>query len=108
MAKINITRKRSKHMLKSAGSDMANANSRVRIPLAPFTSRSTRPTFATRTTRNRVGDTKYFSIMSDSTRPVDEKTNDYKHVEFINISKQMDSKTWKEEFSSSSTFHRQA
>lgn len=69
MAKINITRKSSKQMLKRAGKDMARANNSVRIPLAPLTRRSTRPTFATRTTRRRVGDTKYFSIRSLNTRP---------------------------------------
>lgn len=69
MAKINITRKRSRQILKRAGSDIANAKSNVRIPLAPFTRRNTRPTLATRTTRNNVGDTKYFSIKSLKTKP---------------------------------------
>lgn len=57
-------------MLNKAGKDMANANRSVRIPLAPLTKRNTRPTFATRTTRSNVGDTKYFSMMSLSTRPI--------------------------------------
>lgn len=48
---------------------MAKANNSVRIPLAPFTKRNTRPTLATRTTRNNVGDTKYFSMNSLSARP---------------------------------------
>lgn len=52
---------------------MANAKSNVLIPFAPFTSRSTRPTFATLTTLSRVGDTKYFSIISLSTKPVNDK-----------------------------------
>lgn len=56
-------------MLNKAGNDMANANSNVRIPLAPLTKRRTRPTLATLTTRSSVGDTKYFSMMSLSTRP---------------------------------------
>lgn len=70
MAKMNMTRNSSRQMLNKAGRDMANAKSKVRIPFAPLTRRSTRPTLATRTTRNNVGDTKYFSIMSLRTRPV--------------------------------------
>jgi hypothetical protein len=69
MAKINITKNSSKQILNKAGNDMANAKSSVRIPFAPFTRRSTRPTLATRTTRKRVGDTKYFSIKSLRTKP---------------------------------------
>lgn len=69
MAKINITRNSSRQMLNRAGSDMARANKSVRMPLAPLTRRSTRPTLATRTTRNSVGETKYFSIKSLNTRP---------------------------------------
>lgn len=64
-----MTRKSNKQILKRAGKDMARANKSVRIPLAPFTKRSTRPTLATRTTRSSVGDTKYFSIRSLNTRP---------------------------------------
>jgi len=69
IAKINITKNSSKQILNNAGNDMAKANNNVRMPFAPLTKRSTRPTFATRTTRNNVGDTKYFSIISLSTRP---------------------------------------
>lgn len=69
IAKMNITKNSRRQMLNSAGKDMASANNNVLIPLAPFTRRSTLPTFATLTTLNNVGDTKYFSIISLSTRP---------------------------------------
>lgn len=69
MANMNITRNKRRQILNSAGSDMAKANNRVRIPLAPFTKRNTLPTLATRTTLRSVGDTKYFSIRSLSSRP---------------------------------------
>lgn len=69
IAKMNITKNNKRQMLKRAGSDMAKAKRSVLIPFAPFTRRSTRPTFATRTTLNSVGETKYFSIKSLSTKP---------------------------------------
>lgn len=71
MAKINMTKKSSRQILNKAGNDIANANNNVRIPFAPLTRRNTRPTLATRTTRNNVGDTKYFSIKSLNTKPKD-------------------------------------
>lgn len=70
MANMNMTKNNSRHMLNNAGSDMARANRRVLMPFAPLTRRNTRPTLATRTTRNSVGDTKYLEIKSLSTRPV--------------------------------------
>lgn len=69
IAKMNITKNSKRHILNSAGNDIASANSNVRIPFAPFTRRKTRPTFATLTTLNKVGDTKYFSINSLNARP---------------------------------------
>lgn len=69
-------------MLNKAGSDIANANSNVRIPLAPLTSRNTRPTLATRTTRSKVGDTKYFAIKSLRTMPQMERMTTTKSNRF--------------------------
>jgi hypothetical protein len=69
IAKMNMTKNNRRHILNKAGKDIAKAKSKVRIPFAPFTKRNTRPTFATLTTRSSVGDTKYFSIKSLSTRP---------------------------------------
>lgn len=71
IAKINMTRNSSRQILNRAGSDIANANSNVLMPFAPFTRRSTLPTFATLTTLSKVGETKYFSIMSLKTKPED-------------------------------------
>lgn len=69
MAKMNMTKNNRRQMLNSAGNDMASANNNVLMPFAPFTKRNTLPTFATLTTLSNVGDTKYFSIISLSTRP---------------------------------------
>ena len=73
--KMNIHKNNSKQILTKAGADIAKAKRSVRIPFAPLIKRSTRPIFATLTTRSNVGDTKYFSIRSLKAKP--EKINPF-------------------------------
>uniref|UniRef100_A0A4W5R859 Uncharacterized protein n=1 Tax=Hucho hucho TaxID=62062 RepID=A0A4W5R859_9TELE len=65
---MNMMRKSRSPMLKRAGSDIIRENNSVRMPLAPRLSLRTRPILASLKTRRRLGETKYFSMKSASSK----------------------------------------
>jgi len=64
-----MTKNNNKQILNKAGNDIAKANNKVLIPRAPLTRRKTLPTLTTRTTRKRVGETRYAAIKSFKRTP---------------------------------------
>uniref|UniRef100_A0ABI7ZY66 Uncharacterized protein n=2 Tax=Felis catus TaxID=9685 RepID=A0ABI7ZY66_FELCA len=80
---MNMTRKSRRPMLNKAGRDIIRAKSSVRIPFAPLIRRKIRPILARRITRNRVGDTKYFSISSARNIPVENQETITKIVLYL-------------------------
>uniref|UniRef100_A0A8C0NT76 Uncharacterized protein n=2 Tax=Canis lupus familiaris TaxID=9615 RepID=A0A8C0NT76_CANLF len=80
---MNMTRKSRRPMLNKAGRDIIRAKSSVRIPFAPLIRRKIRPILASRITRNRVGDTKYFSISSARNMPMEKQETKTKIVLYV-------------------------